>query len=85
MLRRINWNDRPDPPADGPADGEAAEQTPVVDNECVLVWDGAVKNGSFRGFRFKLCPTEQRVKDALGEHAAHYFDIAKNYDSGKSL
>jgi U4/U6 small nuclear ribonucleoprotein PRP3 len=82
MLRRIDWTETAESRG-------GSEEAPAVDetkeeNECVLVWEGTVKNGAFRGFRFKMCPTEARVREALGS-CPHYFDLAKNYDSGRSL
>ncbi|KAJ3364739.1 hypothetical protein HDU91_002449 [Kappamyces sp. JEL0680] len=67
MLHRINWQERPD----------GAEPLPQP-NECLLVWEGEVKNKSFRNFRLKTLSTLADVKEYLEEmKVSHYWNAAK--------
>lgn len=83
MLRRINWDEKIQSEQQ-PAEDDTEEEPPTEKNECVLVWEGTVKEGNFRGFRFRLCPTEARIKDALGEGALQFWHLAKNFSDGLS-
>ncbi|RKP09495.1 pre-mRNA processing factor 3-domain-containing protein, partial [Thamnocephalis sphaerospora] len=84
MLRRIKWSD-PDAEmldADEEQDGGDMDVDAPGDerrpNRCVLAWEGQVAGRSFKGFRFRRCPTESAVKEALKHNrAAHYWDIAR--------
>jgi U4/U6 small nuclear ribonucleoprotein PRP3 len=61
------------------ADGTTA---PKRKNECHLVWEGEVKERSFRRFKLVVLPTEFAAKEFLDRFgAAQYWDIAKNYDA----
>ncbi|KAJ3158723.1 hypothetical protein HDU86_002688 [Geranomyces michiganensis] len=76
MLKRIDWS-LSDDVAD---EGETSEGPPKPKNECALVWEGNVKERSFKFFRFKNMPTEQRAKEFLEKlKALHYWDAARNY------
>lgn len=69
MLNRINWQDRP----------EGAE--PFVEpNECLLVWEGEVKNKSFFNFRLKTLESNAQVKTFLEEkQISHYWNAARTF------
>jgi U4/U6 small nuclear ribonucleoprotein PRP3 len=68
MLNRIQW--------------KQFDQGEEV-NECVLVWEGEIKQPAFKGFRFKTIPTELMVKEFLEKHdAVAYWNAAKNFVAG---
>ncbi|KAI8930068.1 hypothetical protein BC831DRAFT_395620 [Entophlyctis helioformis] len=79
MLRRIDWTATKDD--DGGADANAhAVSSDDMPNRCDLVWEGEVKERSFRTFRFKALPTEAMIREFLGRiNATHYWDAARNY------
>ena len=67
MMNRIKWQDRP----------EGAEPFEIP-NECILVWEGEVKNQLFRNFRLKTMATLADVKQYLEDmNAIHYWNAAK--------
>ncbi|KAI9034423.1 pre-mRNA processing factor 3-domain-containing protein [Hyaloraphidium curvatum] len=60
----------PDDPASGPK----------RKNECHLVWEGEIKEQSFRRFKLAPCPTEFAAKEMLEKFGAvQYWDIAKQF------
>ncbi|KAJ3299257.1 hypothetical protein HK104_009560 [Borealophlyctis nickersoniae] len=78
MLRRIDWSgaNKDDEDGDGSVDPNKKP------NECILVWEGEVKNRSFKGFKSKLLPTEGQVKEYLEKfNAVHYWEAARNWVS----
>jgi U4/U6 small nuclear ribonucleoprotein PRP3 len=77
MLRRINWDDKVSE-NDNEGDEDGGTNT-TTSNECLLVWEGLKPIADFRGFRFRQCPTEQKVKEALGENCLTYWDLARSF------
>ncbi len=58
--------------------GEGEEKS-LEDNRCFLIWEGALRDREFSGFRAKSCPTDRDAKDFLGEKLKGYWDVAKNW------
>ncbi|TPX65837.1 hypothetical protein SpCBS45565_g04880 [Spizellomyces sp. 'palustris'] len=78
MTRRIDWSNEKKSEEDGAE--EASSTGPKAPNQCVLVWEGEIKDRLFKFFRFKPLPTEVRIKEYLEKmRAVHYWDAAKNY------
>ncbi len=80
MLHRIDWCCK--------QEGEdAAAAAGLQDNECVLVWEGSIRDRLFPGaFRFRHCPTEEAAREVLEKcNALHYWHAAKNWVSGMTL
>jgi U4/U6 small nuclear ribonucleoprotein PRP3 len=60
--------------------GEKAPETKSLDdNACYLVWEGALRDREFNGFKARTCPTDREARDALGEKLKGYWDVAKNW------
>ncbi|KAJ3090998.1 hypothetical protein HK102_001997 [Quaeritorhiza haematococci] len=84
MLRRIDWTgtrkkDEDDEADVGDSSQGASGSGDQKENQCLLVWEGEVKERLFRGFRFRPCPTELKVKELLEKAGAlHFWDMAKN-------
>jgi len=88
MLSRIKWTEEPlkaggveeQPVETRPEESNdmmpSANQS-LEDNYCQQVWEGQMKEISFRGFRTRLCPTEGLAKDFLGTRWEGVFDLAK--------
>ena len=77
-------------PAAGAAGGASASAASTAaagstggakQNRCILVWEGTVKEPTFRrDFRIKKLPLEQQARDLLKRYRVeHYWDFAKNY------
>ncbi|KAK2825555.1 hypothetical protein Q7C36_019482 [Tachysurus vachellii] len=74
ILNRIKWEEpsskRDDP--DG-SDDEGSKKP----NKCLLVWEGTAMERSFRGMKFKQCPTENMAREHFKKHGSeHYWDLA---------
>ncbi|XP_076338997.1 pre-mRNA processing factor 3 [Tachypleus tridentatus] len=70
MMHRIKWNEE-QATKDGTDKGEK------IDNRCLLVWEGTVKNRSFGEMKFKVCPTESFAREHFKKHGVeHYWDLA---------
>ncbi|RXW23253.1 hypothetical protein EST38_g2603 [Candolleomyces aberdarensis] len=62
--------------------GKAAEgenEKSLEDNTCHLIWEGALRDRQFVGFKAKSCPTDRDAKEFLGEKLKGYWDMAKNW------
>ncbi|KAG0234097.1 hypothetical protein BGW41_001234 [Actinomortierella wolfii] len=76
MLRRIDWTDNTR--LDGT---EATEST--IENKCLLVWEGQVKERKFTDFRFRKCANDAQLKDTLNKSgAASLWELALSFKEG---
>ena len=89
LLRRIDWNNtkhaarNQDEEEEAEASGDELDESQKV-NRCFLVWEGEVKERSFKGFRIKTFPTDSLVRDYLGKmNAVNYWDAARNFDTNQ--
>ena len=69
---------RPAMAAKGKKETEGEEKS-LEDNKCFLIWEGALRDREFNGFRAKSCPTDRDAKEFLGEKLKGYWDVAKNW------
>ncbi|TDL18683.1 PRP3-domain-containing protein [Rickenella mellea] len=60
------------------ADGEFGTVS-LAENRCDLVWEGALRERVFKGFRPRSCPTDAAAREALGVKMAGYWDTTKNW------
>ncbi|KAF7323822.1 U4 u6 small nuclear ribonucleoprotein [Mycena kentingensis (nom. inval.)] len=58
---------------------EEDEPVSLEDNQCWMVWEGMIRERSFREFRVRHCPTDGAAKELLGEKLRGYWDQAKNW------
>ena len=76
MLGRIDWANQ----KKLHHDQDDQELTTDEPNQCLLVWEGQIKDRQFRGFRFKTFPIESMVKSFLQDLGTlHYWEAARNY------
>lgn len=75
-------------PASGPStlkvdEGEGNEYgtASLENNRCDLVWEGQIRERTFKGLRLKKCPTDAMAKEALGSKMAGFWDQTKNWKS----
>ncbi|KAI0226169.1 U4/U5/U6 small nuclear ribonucleoprotein prp3, partial [Massospora cicadina] len=73
MLRRIQWDEKDE-------SEQPPEDTELIPNYCHMVWEGDVHSRAFKGFAFRLCPSDLLVRQTLAKNnAEHYWDLAKAY------
>ncbi|TDL18685.1 hypothetical protein BD410DRAFT_842705 [Rickenella mellea] len=66
------------------ADGEFGTVS-LAENRCDLVWEGALRERVFKGFRPRSCPTDAAAREALGVKMAGYWDTTKNWRGEEEL
>ncbi|KDR81361.1 hypothetical protein GALMADRAFT_59902 [Galerina marginata CBS 339.88] len=87
MMLRIVWTEAARPRAGaedmgGTGEGQATTaDTPksLEDNKCSLIWEGALRERAFAGFKARTCPTDREAREVLGERMKGYWDVAKNW------
>ena len=52
------------------------------DNRCDIIWEGNLRERSFKTFKPKSCPTDALAKEALGPKMIGYWDMVKNWKEG---
>ena len=69
MLQRIKWSEET-----ASAESESGKK---IENKCLLVWEGMVKNRAFGELRFKNSPNESFARELFKNHGVeHYWDLA---------
>ncbi|KAF9312922.1 hypothetical protein BGZ91_006409 [Linnemannia elongata] len=73
MLRRIDWSDNTR------LDGTEVTET-TIDNKCLLVWEGQLRERQFKTFRFLKATNDAQLKQVLTRHSVqHYWDQALGF------
>jgi len=71
MMNRINWSE------DAVPKEFCENASDEVENKCVLVWQGTVKERSFGEFKIKVSPNESFARELFKNHGvSNYFDLA---------
>jgi len=81
MTRRIKWTEDQTKDDDGD-DSEDDENVtaPKIQDHCVLIWDGVVKQRSFKSWRVSQVRTDNEARKILGDRGAeHYWDMLARY------
>ncbi|KAI7827048.1 pre-mRNA processing factor 3-domain-containing protein [Gamsiella multidivaricata] len=79
MLRRIDWTDNTR--LDGT---ETTEST--IDNKCLLVWEGQLRERQFKKFQFIKSRTDAQLKETLARFGVqHYWDQALGFKEDDML
>ncbi|KAF8934498.1 U4/U6 small nuclear ribonucleoprotein Prp3 [Dissophora ornata] len=79
MLRRINWTDNTR--LDGTEVSEA-----TIDNKCLLVWEGQLRERQFKEFKFITSRTDAQLKETLARFKVqHYWDQALGFKEDDML
>ncbi|KAG0239538.1 pre-mRNA processing factor 3-domain-containing protein [Mortierella sp. GBAus27b] len=74
MLRRIDWTDNTR------LDGTDATSESTIDNKCLLVWEGQLRERQFKKFQFIKARTEAQLKEILARFGIqHYWDQALGF------
>ena len=60
-------------------EGEEYGSASLEDNKCELIWEGELRERTFKNFRPRSCPTDALAKEALGTKLAGYWDQTKNW------
>lgn len=70
MMKRINWSEDLVPK-------EFCDDKEDVENKCILVWEGQVKQRAFNDFKVKVSPNESFARELFkNQKVGHYFDLA---------
>lgn len=70
MMNRIKWSEDSVPK-------EHCEGDEEVENKCILVWQGTVKQRAFNDFKIKVSPNESFARELFKNHGVStYFDLA---------
>lgn len=83
MLHRIDWTEEQLAYApvgdvdDDDAGGDKAAPVNMAENECVMVWEGELRDRLFNNFRRKTVPTDHMAREFLGPRTEGYFDLAR--------
>ncbi|KAF9132093.1 hypothetical protein BGW39_000812 [Mortierella sp. 14UC] len=73
MLRRIKWTDNTR------LDGTEVSET-TIDNKCLLVWEGQLRERQFQTFRFLKATNDAHLKQILARNGVqHYWDQALGF------
>ncbi|KAF9160476.1 hypothetical protein DFQ26_005491 [Actinomortierella ambigua] len=76
MLRRIDWTDNTR------LDGTDATES-TIENKCLLVWEGQLKERKFKDFKFRKCLNDAKLKDTLNRSgAASFWELALTFKEG---
>ncbi|XP_001509322.2 U4/U6 small nuclear ribonucleoprotein Prp3 [Ornithorhynchus anatinus] len=74
MLHRIKWREQ-----EPGGRAHRIEEEARKGDECVLLWEGTVKERRFGAVHFKQCPTDNGAREYFKKHGAeHYWDLALN-------
>ncbi|KAF9999793.1 hypothetical protein BGZ65_004898 [Modicella reniformis] len=74
MLRRIDWTDNTR------LDGTEATSESTIDNKCLLVWEGQLRERQFKKFQFIKSRTDAQLKETLARFGIqHYWDQALSF------
>lgn len=76
MVRRIKWTEdqqKDDDESDNDSDNDAA---PKIQDHCVLIWEGVVKQRNFKSWKVNTTRTEQEARKTLADRGAeHYWEM----------
>ena len=71
MMNRINWSE------DAVPKEFCEDANDEVENKCILVWEGSVKQRAFTDFKTKVSPNESFARELFkNQNVSHYFDLA---------
>ncbi|XP_015790431.1 U4/U6 small nuclear ribonucleoprotein Prp3-like isoform X2 [Tetranychus urticae] len=69
MLQRIKWSEE--------TVSDESDSEKKIQNKCLLIWEGMVKNRAFGEIRFKNSPNESFARQFFKKHCVqHYWDLA---------
>jgi U4/U6 small nuclear ribonucleoprotein PRP3 len=63
MLTRIKWNED--------FAKKLKKDETVKPNECVLIWEGLVRERSFGEVKYKMCPLVKQARELFEKHKVY--------------
>merc|ERR1712187_1042311 len=82
MTRRIKWTEdqTKDDDDDNDSDDEENVTAPKLQDHCVLIWEGVVKQRTFKNWKVTHARSEQEARKLLADRGAeHYWEMLARY------
>merc|ERR1719356_1971284 len=80
MVRRIKWTEDTKDDDDDDDDDEEEVTAPKLQDHCVLIWEGVVKQRNFKNWKVTHARSEPEARKTLGDRGAeHYWEMLARY------
>merc|ERR1712113_1226054 len=80
MVRRIKWTEDQKDDDDDDDDDDEEVTAPKLQDHCVLIWEGVVKQRSFKNWKVTHARTEQEARKTLADRGGeHYWEMLARY------
>jgi len=80
MVRRIKWTEDQKDDDDDDDDADDGVTAPKLQDNCVLIWEGIVKNRNFKNWKVTHARAEGEARKLLADRGAeHYWDMLARY------
>merc|ERR1719356_900059 len=80
MVRRIKWSEDQKDDDDDDDDDEEEVTAPKLQDHCVLIWEGVVKQRNFKNWKVTHARSEPEARKTLGDRGAeHYWEMLARY------
>uniref|UniRef100_A0A7S3TEX9 Uncharacterized protein n=1 Tax=Strombidinopsis acuminata TaxID=141414 RepID=A0A7S3TEX9_9SPIT len=80
MMRRIKWNEDQNADDDDDDDDEEEVTAPKLQDHCVLIWEGVVKQRNFKNWKVTHAKSEAESRKLLADRGGeHYWDMLARY------
>merc|ERR1712014_7803 len=80
MLRRIKWTEDQKDDDDDDDDDDEEVTAPKLQDHCVLVWEGIVKQRNFKNWKVTHARSEAEARKTLADRGAeHYWEMLARY------
>mmetsp|Transcript_33236 Transcript_33236/g.60214 ORF Transcript_33236/g.60214 Transcript_33236/m.60214 type:complete len:579 (+) Transcript_33236:69-1805(+) len=80
MTRRIKWTEDQKDDEDDEEDENEDVAAPKLQDYCVLIWEGIVKQRNFKNWKVTHCKNEPEARKLLTDRGAdHYWDMLARY------
>merc|ERR1740138_1989031 len=80
MIRRIKWGEDQKDDDDDDDNDEEEVTAPKLQDHCVLIWEGVVKQRNFKTWKVSHTRTEQEARRTLSDRGAeHYWEMLARY------
>merc|ERR1711972_660035 len=76
MVRRIKWTEDQKDDDDDDDDDDEEVTAPKLQDHCVLIWEGVVKNRNFKNWKVTHARSEQEARKTLADRGGeHYWEM----------
>merc|ERR1712056_90357 len=80
MVRRIKWTEDQKDGDDDDDDDDEEVTAPKLMDRCVLIWEGVVKNRSFKNWKVTHARSEQEARKTLADRGGeHYWEMLARF------